>query len=244
MKNKIAAIVVGCMVLSGVARADLLMQDSFTYANGQTTNVSGSAWFRISGTANDSLVNDGQLENFAARSDDVSRSLGVSNATGSIYYSLTLQVTNLPSAAGTYIASIQQSSTLFRDRLYIRTTGATAGNFRIGVANGSTFGGDWGSDLLLNTTYTIVVRSNLDTDESVLWVNPINESSFSVTNLVASTVSATQFGFRQASGGGNVLIDSVAVGTTFNNVVVPEPATAMMMVGGLGVLLYARRRRT
>ena len=83
-------------------------------------------------------------------------------------------------------------------------------------------------DLETNQTYTVVTRYNTATAESVLWVNPENESSLHVTAQDATTVnSIAAFGLRQSTGEGISYLDNLKIGTSFGDVatisVVPIP---------------------
>lgn len=235
-------IVAFLLALATSAPADLLFQEDFSYANGLTTNVAVGTWLHHSG-AGDSFVTNGALQVNGARSEDINHQLGSLYSTGTLYYSLSLRVTSLPNNTGTYIAHFMNTSAgTHVDRLWIRTNGvATAGNFVIGVGNNSAVSTVWGSDLSLNTDYLVVVGANLSTDQIQLWVNPSDFSSLSVTVTDAAFVNPDAFAFRQASGGGSVLVDSVAVGTDFNSVVVPEPGTLAFV--GLGAVAFWARRK-
>lgn len=238
-------IIVGLwLALAASASADLLFQDDFSYANGLTTNVASGIWLHHSG-AGDSTISSGALQVNGSRSEDVNRPLGSVYSSGTLYYSLNLRVTGLPNNTGTYIAHLQNTTAgTHVDRLWIRTNGvAAAGNFVIGVGNNSGVSTVWGSDLSLNTDYLVVVGANLSTDQIQLWVNPVDFSSLSVTVTDAAFVNPDAFAFRQASGGGSVLVDSVAVGTDFDSVVVPEPGTLALLGIGFGALVLRRRRQ-
>ena len=242
--NKLIALLI--LAITATTHADLLFQDDFSYANGLTTNVSGGLWARNSGTADNSFVGDGNLQVYGSRGDDVNRSLGTTYTNGTantLFYSMTFSVTNLPTAAGTYVAhflvGVSHSA-----RLTIRTTGAaTVGNYVLGIGEGSSILAFWDSDLVLNQSYQAVVGVNLATHVSTLWIDPtdINSTSYSYTNNPFMNVGA--MAFRQAAGGGDMLVDSVAVGTDFNSVVVPEPGTLALLGIGFGALMLRRRRQ-
>ena len=78
----------------------------------------------------------------------------------------------LPRLAPEYFAHFANGSTL-RGRVFAGTTNAGAGAFRLQVANGSEAVAHVPGDLLLNVTYTIVLRYDIDQAATTLWVNPI-----------------------------------------------------------------------
>jgi hypothetical protein len=110
------------------------------------------------------------------------------------------------------------------------------------------------TDLSLGQTYWVVMALDLATDRSSLWVNPVDESSLSVTATDAFSFAAggqiNAFALRQGVSGsspnqgafGTLTLDDLRVGTSWASVV-PEPSSAgILLVGGLlGVL--ARRKR-
>lgn len=237
------------LVLGTVAsvNASMIIDETFSYADGLTTNVSGGVWTRHSGTSNDSYISSGQLEVAGSaspiRADDVNRSLNGQYNSGNLYYSLQLNMSALPggTGGGTYFAHLQQSGTQFRDRLFAVTNGQAAGGFFIGVGNGTTYA-LWGTELSLGVSYTLVVRADLDADTSYLWINPTLESDPFTNWVGSSTVAPSNFGFRQSAGEGVMTVDNLKVGTTFGDVVViPEPSTLALLALGLGAFLAARR---
>ncbi len=92
-------------------------------------------------------------------------------------------------------------------------------------------------------SYTLNPDNNPTTDDSFaqLWVDPIDESSPSVTALTSS-VAVTSFGFRWPvlNGSTDRLIDNLILATSFAEAV-PEPSTIMLLALGTIGLLFARR---
>ncbi len=235
-------LVVGLMLLSmaGVASAALIWSEDFAYADGELVTVSGGNWARLSGTGDDMLVSGGSLAVSGSLTDDNERALDQGYSAGSLYYAFTVNFSAIPTAGGAYFAAFNNGSS-YRDRMYANT--GSGSNFRLGIGNGSTVGATWASDLTLGTSYRVVVRSDLDTDTSYLWVDPVNELSTSINNSTASTVNPDAFTFRQAAGEGTMTIDALRVGSTFEDVI-PEPGTMALVLVGLGGLkAFARRRK-
>ena len=76
------------------------------------------------------------------------------------------------------------------------------------------------SDLSTGVNYLAVVRYNVDTGISTLWVNPSSESAPGVTaSDTPNTGPIGSFGFRESTGIGSLTIDNLKVGLAFSDVV-------------------------
>src|SRR5262245_46267024 len=118
-------------------QAALVLTDTFTYTNGPITTVSGGLWLNHAGTANQLDVLAGRAHLTAAESEDVNRPMG-SFTSGTLYLSFLLNVSTLPTANGNYVAHLKdQTATGARARVFVTTSGAGAGRYRVGVANGA-----------------------------------------------------------------------------------------------------------
>jgi hypothetical protein len=273
----VAAAALPCLALLTAAQstraAISLMSEDFTYADGPITTVSGGNWTLHSGTdagttalnvtSQQAVINQADLHGSGA---DVNRLFSgattVDPATDNstkLYASYTVNFSQLPlngDSDGSYFSHFKSSAANeFYGRVGANTNGAASGMFRLAVANETwTIAGSIENpqDLALNTTYTVVERLDLATDQTTLWINPVDESSTSVTATDAITYAAggliNAYALRQGTSGGATTggapgvfnVDGLRVGTTFADVV-PEPA-------GLGVfaaagLLLARRRK-
>ena len=150
----------------------------------------------------------------------------------------------------------------FRARVFASNTNlvtgayAGVGQFFIGIVNSGVSSNNvslgntnycWPTPLSTNTTYTIVTRYVLATGTSTLWVNPVTEGSASVTdtNLLPSeplTAAPTNgvlaidcYGFRQASGGPTVVVDSLRIGTIFADVAGANQSPAISSVANQAI---------
>lgn len=218
------------VALGARLNASLILTDPFSYPDGAVVGAPGSPWVNHSGTAGTALVHQKRLEVFASRAEDINAPLPggpYQPASGAfLFASCKLTCTNLPSRAGTYFAHFKDaSSTGFRARLWASTTNAPAGSFKLSIANGagqapSTFP----LNLSLNTEYLVVIRYEVQTTASTLWINPAGETDpgATATDFGASPLSIISYAFRQASGGGSMLIDSLKVGLAFNDVAGPN----------------------
>jgi len=139
-----------------------------------------------------------------------------------LYAGMRMTLTRLPSSAGSYFAHFRDSSTGFRTRVFVSTLNAAPGSYRLGIANNAaaiTAGGQIPTDLLLNTSYFIVVRYNVGTGESKLWLNPVDETSSGLMAPDSPSLSSIEaFTFRQNGGIGVVCVDDLKIGTAFSDV--------------------------
>jgi endonuclease/exonuclease/phosphatase family metal-dependent hydrolase len=219
------------LISAGPACAALVLTDDFTYADGPLTSALNSPWVAHSAPGTGSvMVTSGKIALAYNNQEDVSASLSgqpYTAAGGAVLYArFTVNFSTVPSAGGGYFAHLISGST-FRALVWASTTGAPSGQFRLGIANttgGSASSGQLGNNLSLNTTYTIVIRYNVGTGASTIWLNPSAESDPGVTASDSpNPVSIISFAFRQNSGMGILLVDDLRVGTAFTDVVPPSP---------------------
>jgi hypothetical protein len=200
--------------------SSFLFYDPFNYATGSLLTNSGFLWDSRSGTLGQCQVTNGQLLIAGAQGEDVDAPLvGAPFHTGSnttLYAAFKATFLTLPKDKPDYFAHFTGGST-FRARLYAGVpTNATAGFFRLQVAN-NTNAAELAVDLTTNIAYTVVLRYPVDTPATTLWVNPVTEASPGATaSDPASTLSITAFDFRQDAGvGADLLIDDFKVGLSF-----------------------------
>ncbi len=254
---------------ASVAQAQLFT-DGFNYPNGDLTTVSGGTWVvQNSGTPAIQVANDAVLINqpsFSSPSNErVAAALGTTySATGTdkaVFASFDATWSKLPvSTTGSYFFNFSVSTantTTFYGRIGANLNNAAAGSFRVATANAN-----WSKvnaigfpeDLSLGVAYKIVIKYDLTTRDTTLWINPSSELSTSVTATDApsgsqSSIAAVSLreGVTNTGGGapGEVSIDDLEVGPSFGLVTVPEPgAYPMAFAVGLGGLAWLIRRRS
>jgi hypothetical protein len=228
----------GCLACTLTANATALLNETFSYANGSLTTVSGGAWAAHSSVGlNPVQVTNNQirLQGLTASAEDVNRALPGGPYTpesGAVLYAgfdVKFTALPLPSTAfsNNYFAHFSDGGPInFRGRIYPTLSNAAPGSFRVGIANNTNRqdqGGVvyWGSDLSLNTTYRLVMRFDVASGlNTMLWINPAVETDTHITAIdpLPAGVAPTNilaFAFRQNGGVGTNLIDNLRVGTDF-----------------------------
>ena len=228
-----------------IAQRTLPTTENFNYTVGSELRNVGQDWTRISGTANDLLVVNGNLsysgypmptegnmiEIKYNGTDDVKLSFNAVN-NDKIYAALLVNLysnTGL-SASGVYFVSLGSGTSNYYTRIWVRTT--NSGNtFNFGLSRNSNTITWSSSDFNFNQTYLIVLDyefvSGSANDIVKLWVNPDlsgNEPSPLISTNQNGTADATSidgFMVRQASGGPNTYIDAIRIGTAWDDAPLP-----------------------
>ena len=221
--------------------ASVLMNETFSYADGPLTTVSGGVWISHSGTALQQDVASGVLNVTQSESEDTHANFAAQGAGSTIWTGIDLNMTAAPSATGTYFMHYSDGGTSnFKAKVFATTAGAATGFYRLGISDVANTGYNTvTTDLALGTTYRVLFSSDVDTNDSSLEVVGVG------TALHADTATATvlsAINFRQASGMGTMTVDNLLIGTTRDDVLpVPEPVSVLGLATGLVAL--ARRRK-
>lgn len=206
----------------------LVLGDTFTYDDGSVTTNSGGFWFTHSGgtgATGQTQVVSGRLTLSSAQSEDISA--GYTNfyqplGNGIVLYtSVKVNFSALPTGnGGDYFMNVRDSGVNnLRMRVFAATNGAAPGTFRIAVANGGFTLATVPHDLSPNTTYLVLIRYNVDTAQSTVWVNPTSESADGATATDSTTpVTLYYFCCRQSGGIGTLTVDDLKVGTQWSDV--------------------------
>ncbi len=153
------------------------------------------------------------------------------------YYSLLVKVVNTTglSTSGDFSISLAQNAgttgvTTFRAKLYFKT-GTASDTFNVGIENstgGSYFPSYHSVDFPVNTTVLIVVKHDVATNTSSLWVNPVPGSTEPTPNATnasgtTATTSIASICIRQngtaSSGTGNIEFDEIRISDNWADVV-------------------------
>lgn len=222
--KKLIGSTLATIALALTANATTNLFEPFAYADGTLTNVSVNAWNAHSGGGSGSIqVSGTKIILNTANAEDVSRAVtpGTVFSNATLYGSFTLNMSVLPTA-NTYFAHLSKDSTTFRARIFSSISNATAGSFRLGIANAAATPIIIGSDLSTGTDYKVVYRF-IGSTNATLWIAPTSEAS--VVNRADATDAApigsywtTNTSFRQSAGMGTMTISNLIIGTTFADV--------------------------
>lgn len=231
---------------------NIILVDNFNYdGGGAIDTVSGGLWSQYSGIANQMQAGSGVVTiDGVHNTEDVEASLiGAPYPTNSatvLYSKFWLNYSTLPGVGGSYFAYFTDGSTSnFLCRVWAFTNGAAPGYYRIGIAtttNTAAASTPITTDLSPGTSYLVVTRLVLNTSASTIWLNPVSESSPSVTATDPNFSSAqqiTDYDLRESTAvEGIMTISNLVVGTTFNDVVgVVAPARLNISSSGGNVIL-------
>lgn len=252
------------------ARAQLIAYEPFNYTAGSTVagnTLSGvGIWAAVNtGTAPTVVTGNLSVTGLQASTGNSAYLPGgnhqeavlpfTSTTTGSIYFSLALNVTAQPTGAS-YILGFSTGNTSFGATIFTQASGA---GYQIGFSNrssGSTVTYD-STVYALNATVFLVGRydfvSGTGNDTSALWINP-SSATFGAGAAPTATLTSSggtdmtaisQFLLRGASGSPISTVDELRVGTTWASVTpaaIPEPSTYAALFGAFALGLVALRR--
>lgn len=229
-----------------VPASDVLLFEPFSYGNGSLVSNSAALWKHRSGSyPGECLVTNGQLQISGAQTEDVGVDLpGGPFGKGSnalLYASFRMKWLTLPADSAGYFAHFVGGSSL-RARVYAKASSSLPGFYQLLVANGSVTNTLIPYNLTTNTSYSVVIRYDIDRARTTLWLNPKAEGDPGATAGDGQTpISIGGFGFRQDGDiGGSVLLDDLRLGQTFAAVVpgaaLPSPGLAIRRNAG-GVVL-------
>lgn len=245
MMMRIAASAAALAFLHGGAMGSILMSDNFnSYTNGNLVPQGG--WAAHSGAGATAIqVNNGTISTVqgSGSREDANRDIGSVMGAGNVWYAgFDVTVTGADPAVTTYFAHFRDTGTGFNSRIFVMDGGAGAGTFTFGIGDvAGTPDASFAGSYAYGTTYRVVSSYNFDTGLSQLWISPTTQADPSIMSVSADIGQAmSTYAFRQAAGNTTQVIDNLAVGTTFADVV-PTPGSLSLL--GLGGLVALRRRR-
>jgi hypothetical protein len=232
------------VLLMHSARAEILLDDHFSYADGVLQETSMAKWVGHSGETNQVDVTDGAVNLTGKEAQDVNALLlngPFTSAGGAVLYvAFKINFSALPTKTGGYFIHFKNSSaTGFRGRIWSTLTADKKINLGITSATSS----DpvlFPRSLELNTEYQIIARLDVATSLTTLWIDPITEQDMSVQSDAGAALAITSLALRQASGIGIMRIDDLVVATTFDELqpasqgvprVVRSPENATVIAG-------------
>lgn len=206
------------------SRASVILSESFDYPDGILQEVASEKWKSHSGTDNQVDVSNHWLVLTGSESQDVNIELDgqtyLPDSEDSLYCRFTVRFTELPSRKGGYFAHFKDARSGFRGRIWAQAEDPDQGTFRLAIssATGANPIGVHESVLRLETDYRIVCRLSVSDSMATLWVDPLSETSPSVSSDSGSGLEIASFAFRQASGIGTIMVKDLLVGTVFSDV--------------------------
>ena len=206
------------------ARAEVVLEESFTYDDGPIVVQAADTWKNHSGSSAQAEVYEGQLILTQSGSEDFHAKLAggpyKKSSVGTMYASFDVEFTELPIGGGSYFAHFRDDGFGYRARIIAQTTGAEGGAFRIGASSkGKQSTALVENDLHLDTVYKVVIAMSLVDASTTLWIDPGDDAAGGVTTTDnGSAVDVTGFAFRQAKNIGAMLIDNLKAGTSLGDV--------------------------
>jgi len=233
----------------GVLLSDDFSYNSFSFATPSSLDgADGTQWSKAgssAGVLGEMQVTNGYVVITSSNTEDVSASLLIGGNPVSfdptngvlLYASFDLNPQSLSTPLGDYFAHFQDTltGTTFRGKIYSAHTNAVGdspvadGAVRIGIANAANNANAiYPMDVPTNTTVKVVVRLNAATGETVLWVNPNDETSASVAATDPTTgATVGAFGLRESDFEGTLHLDNLKIGTQFTDVFTPIPQSML-----------------
>lgn len=269
MRKSWISVALGAVVAAPLT-AEVLLLEEFNYPDGQLSQVATNVWVTHSGgsrplnvASGAAIINQADL---VGSGEDVTRLLSNSfnpatDNNTKLYAAFLLNFGSLPVNTGThtsgsYFAHFRTDAiNEYYARVGANIEGAAPGSLRLAIANetwtkAATI--EYPMDLSLGVTYEVVIRLDLATDQTTLWVNPLTESDFSVTATDPITYNGVinAFALRQGTSGVNpnqgapgfLSIDNLRIATSFVEVIPEPPPLALFVLGGAALLVWRRRQ--
>ena len=180
-----------------------LVFDSFTYPNGDL--VPNGGWANYSGATVDVQVSGGKAVVTPINANDDHILFPVQPLTGKTYACFDVTVAQFAGQPKpVYFAELKDAGAAnLVSRTYVLPLAAGGWTFGISHSTTSATAGvtPWTAALSTGVTYHLVINYDPNNKTSTLWVNPINESSASVsnTNAAIAALAVQGFGLREST---------------------------------------------
>lgn len=225
-----------CAAFASTASATVLLSDGFAYPNGNL--VPNGTWANFSGAVTDVQVVSGRAVGSGPNANDDHKAFPAQPTTTKTYACFEVVIPAIAAAPKPiYFAALKDAGTAnFVSRVYVLPI---TGGWTFGISHSSTNATTAGvtpwsaSTLSYDTNYTVVINYDPVAKSSTLWVNPVNESSTSVTNTnsAIAALATSTFAIRQSATASTLpptpayvgsadwgfSIDNLGVGTTFDD---------------------------
>jgi hypothetical protein len=213
---------------ASLAQATPIVNEPFSYADGDLTAVSGGVWTNHSGSG--AITVSGEKAVLSqGLGEDVSAGLpgGPYTSTTALYAGFVVNFSTLPLGTGGYFWHYRDTGTSnFRARVFATTSGTTTPDtYRVGIANGGNTPVVIPKDLPLNQDVKLVVRI-VNGNTCTLWINPTAGEDLSGDRAdgtdTTSAVNLHSVCLRQSTSSGNgmgvLTLDNLVIGTDFLDV--------------------------
>jgi hypothetical protein len=229
-----------------VPSSEVVLYEPFDYSDGSVNAVSGFRWSNHSGTAGQTQVTAGEVRLSGPQGEDISSIfIGAPYAPDSgktLYSAFTVNFKVLPAIPGEYFAHFLAVNGSFRARVYATTIGAELEFYRLAIANNAGSVSNavaFPLDLSREVEYLVVVRYDIASGGSTLWINPTSEadvSAMATDNPNVTSINAWAFRQSVANGDmGTLHVDDLTVGFSFADVLPGFRLTIARTASGLEI---------
>ncbi len=251
-QHKLKFVLASCALVLGFQTSlmgQIFFTESFDYADGDLSIVSGGLWVGHSGGAPDIQVVSGDAIVTSPGSMDDNRLTGsIMDPTDVWYYAVrfSVELGSGQNINNDHFIHFKDSGTFnFNARLALDDPADPLNDFSLSIWASSEGDGqaDWNGDFAFGEEIIAVVEWNNGTGDATLWVNPIDINSTSITdNELADAMRAVEsVALRQDSGSSSVVtIPVLSVGTDFDAVLAavtpatgPNCPTGFTLVAGI-----------
>ncbi|HKQ40105.1 MAG TPA: hypothetical protein VJ063_18675 [Verrucomicrobiae bacterium] len=227
-----------------VPSSGIILSEPFDYADGSVVVNSARLWTTRAGVPNQMQIAGGTALVTGSQTEDIiARLIGGPYATGGstvLYASFEVAFIGMPGVLPDIFAHFSAvDAGNLQGRVLVATTNVTPGYFRLGVGNTTSGSGNifYPTDLSLDTRYQVVVSYDLATGSSQLWVDPASGHGPVTANDARQPMAINSFGLRQSDRVGDIRIDNLLVGLSFE-AVTPNLTRVHIRQAGNSIQVY------